>query len=245
MFEYFLAHPPGDGWPGALQHLISAGAPLAPATVREFHDLFGVTIHSFYGTTETGGIAFNDSQEVDDGGAVGRPLPGVTITLARDPDAPVGAGGRVHVRSGAVASGYADEDPDAFTDGGFLTGDYGTWDSCRRLVLAGRVSSFVNVAGRKVQPSEVEHVLRSMGGVADVRVFGAPDPRRGQQIVACIVPDTASRISVLGVRRFCAARLAAYKIPRTIVFLDSIPLTMRGKTDRIALDALVRAQLGG
>jgi long-chain acyl-CoA synthetase len=244
MFEYFIAHPPGDGWPVELRRLMSAGAPLTPATVRGFHDLFGVKIHSFYGTTETGGIAFNDSEDIEDGGAVGRPLPGVTITLTADPNAPPGAGRRIHVRSAAVASGYADAGEDGFDADGFLTGDYGTWDGGGRLVLAGRVSSFVNVAGRKVQPDEVEHVLRSMPGVADVRVLGAPDSRRGQQIVACIVPDTARRLSVLGVRRFCAARLAAYKIPRTIVFLDSIPLTLRGKTDRAALDALVRSRLG-
>src|SRR5205807_7895604 len=59
MFQYFVTNPPADGWPRGLQRLMSAGAPLAPATVRAFHDHFGVKIHSFYGTTETGGIAFD------------------------------------------------------------------------------------------------------------------------------------------------------------------------------------------
>jgi len=235
MFEYFLDHPPAGGWPPALRQLISAGAPLGAATVRAFHDRFGLKIHSFYGASETGGIAFDADDEVDDSGTVGSPLPGVTVTV-RD--------SRIHVCSAAVSSGYVDDDGDAFVDGGFLTGDYGEWDSRGRLLLRGRASSFVNVAGRKVQPDEVEAVLRGMPGIADVRVVAAPDARRGQQIVACIVVDArASSITTLVIRRYCAERLASYKVPRAIVFVERIPLTARGKTDRAALDALVRAGL--
>jgi acyl-CoA synthetase (AMP-forming)/AMP-acid ligase II len=242
MFQYFLTNPPPGGWPRGLRWLISAGAPLAPSTVRTFHDRFAVKIHSFYGTTETGGIAFDDDDEIREEPVVGRALPGVTITLQPDEHAPDGAG-RIHVRSAAVACGYADGTRDGFDEPGFLTGDYGMWDG-PRLTLRGRVSAFVNVAGRKVQPEEVEHVLRTMPGVADVRILAAPDQRRGQQIVACIVADAGDdTISTLSVRQFCAARLAAHKIPRTILFLSAMPLTVRGKTDRAALEDLVRARL--
>jgi long-chain acyl-CoA synthetase len=235
MFEYFLDYPPPDGWPPTLQRLISAGAPLAPATTALFHGRFGVKIHSFYGSSETGGIAFDGDDAIDGSGTVGRPLPGVTVT-ARD--------SRLHVRSDAVSSGYVDETSEAFVDGGFVTGDCGEWDAQGRLLLRGRVSSFVNVAGRKVQPGEVEAVLRTMPGIADARVVAAPDARRGQQIVACIVLSArASSITTLSVRRYCAARLAPHKVPRTIVFVERIPLTTRGKTDRDALDAVVRARL--
>jgi acyl-CoA synthetase (AMP-forming)/AMP-acid ligase II len=112
------------------------------------------------------------------------------------------------------------------------------------LVLRGRVSAFVNVAGRKVRPEEVEQVLRAMPGVSDVQILAAPDARRGQQIVACIVAhESEAAISTLSVRRFCAARLAAHKIPRTILVLNAMPLTVRGKTDRAALEDLVRERL--
>jgi len=127
-------------------------------------------------------------------------------------------------------------------DGGFLTGDYGAFDERGRLVLMGRVSSFVNVAGRKVQPEEVEHVLQSMPCVADVRVLAAPDAQRGQQIAACIVP-AGPPLHAVDVRRFCAERLAPHKIPRIVVFLKSIPLTSRGKTDRSALEELIRGHV--
>lgn len=243
MFQYFIAHPPDDGWPSCLTYLVSAGARLDPDVVQKFHERFGVKIHSFYGTTETGGIAYDDGDDIDGSVSVGRALSGVTITLRHDRDTPEGCG-RVHVRGVAVSDGYVDgAAADEFTDGGFLTGDYGAFDARGNLVLMGRVSSFVNIAGRKVQPEEVEHVLQSMPKVADVRVLAAPDAQRGQQIVACVVPAASQALHAIDVRRFCAERLAPHKIPRIILFLKSIPLTSRGKTDRAALEELIRGHL--
>jgi acyl-CoA synthetase (AMP-forming)/AMP-acid ligase II len=240
MFEHLAGSPPADGWPCKLQKLVSAGARLEPSTVRRFFDAFGVKIHSFYGTSETGGIAYDDGDELEEETTVGRQIPGVSITLKPEEGAPPD-GGRVHVAGKAVAARYVGERPadGSFVDGGFLTGDFGRFDASGHLVLTGRVSAFINVAGRKVQPEEVEQVLRAMPSIADVRVLGAPDAARGQQIVACIVPRDGER-NVLAVRQYCAARLAVYKVPRQIVWLDGIPLTARGKTDRARLEALVR-----
>jgi acyl-CoA synthetase (AMP-forming)/AMP-acid ligase II len=171
-------------------------------------------------------------------------MPGVVVTLRPEDGAPP-EGGRVHVAGPAVSSGYAGgEDEDAFTGGGFLTGDFARAARDGSLVLTGRVSSFINVAGRKVQPDEVEAVLRTMPGIADVRVLGVPDPVRGQEIVACIV-WSGPAAGILQIRQFCAARLAPYKVPRRAVRLDRIPLTERGKTDRRRLEALAGAPGGG
>jgi acyl-CoA synthetase (AMP-forming)/AMP-acid ligase II len=243
MFEHFLTAPPEGGWPPTLTKLVSAGAPLEVSTVRRFFDVLGVKIHSFYGTSETGGIAFDDDDDLREETAVGRPLPGVRIVLRPEDGAPPD-GGRVHVSGDAVATQYAGEPPadGQFVDGGFLTGDFGRFDSEGRLVLTGRVSLFINVAGRKVRPEEVEQVLRTMPAIADVRILGAPDTARGQQIVACVVP-AGPRTDVLAIRQFCSARLAPYKLPRQIVWMDRIPLTDRGKTDRVRLEALVREHL--
>jgi acyl-CoA synthetase (AMP-forming)/AMP-acid ligase II len=244
MFAHFANNPENIGWPRGLDKLVSAGAPLGAGTVRAFAGAFGVKIHSFYGTSETGGIAYDDSPDVDLVGTVGRALPGVTISLLPEEGAPVD-GGRVHVTSSAVSSGYAGSaaaSTDGFVNGGFLTGDYGHFDHRRHLILTGRSSSFINVAGRKVQPEEVEQVLRSMPGIDDVRIIGAADAARGQQILACIVSHDRG-LTAQAVRAFCAARLAAYKVPRTIAWLDCIPLTERGKTDRAKLEAKVRDHL--
>jgi long-chain acyl-CoA synthetase len=241
MFQHFLAHPPPDGWPVNLRTLISAGARLPVETTRDFFATFGVKIHSFYGTTETGGIAYDGSDEMDAGDTVGLPLPGVTIAFVPQEGMPERAG-RIFVQSDAVSRGYAAEQHDAFHDGGYLTGDYGRMDARGRLALTGRVSSFVNVAGRKVEPGEVGRVLRLMPGVRDAYVTAAADTQRGEQVVACLV--VAAEMTVFSVRQFCSARLAPHKIPRTILFVDAIPTTARGKVDRRALDEFVRARIG-
>jgi acyl-CoA synthetase (AMP-forming)/AMP-acid ligase II len=173
-------------------------------------------------------------------GTVGPPLKSVTISLVPHDEAPAG-GGRVLVSGPGVVTSYADgADPDLFVAGGFLTGDLGAFDAEGRLVLAGRVSPFVNVAGRKVQPGEVEQILRQVDGMRDVRVMGVADERRGELLAAFLVMH-GPRPSVVELRRFCATRLASFKIPRVFVFLDEIPLTSRGKIDRAALDAAARA----
>jgi long-chain acyl-CoA synthetase len=246
MFDYFLAHRPARGWPPGLRTLISAGAPLPAWTIRGFLESFGIKIHSFYGASECGGIAYDADDTADGADTVGTPLPGVTITLRPDDDAPMGSG-RVHVRGAGVAGGYVGQASDDFSDAGFLTGDYGTFDGRGRLRLTGRVSTFINVAGKKVQPAEVEQVLRQMPGVRDVRVVGAADPQRGEQVVACLAvdPSHAPAVGTMAVRTFCSSRLASYKIPRAVVLLDAIPLTARGKTDRQALHAVIRARIEG
>lgn len=236
MFRSLLDQPPADGWPPHLRTVISAGAPLPTETVRQFIAMFGVKIRSFYGTSETGGIAFDDSDDVEVREGIGRPLPGVTVTLLPEDDLSAGAG-RVFVRSAAVSSGYSSGSHDGFRDGGYVTGDYGTFDEQGRVILIGRVSSFINVAGKKVEPGEVERVLRLLPGVRDVCVTAAVDARRGEHVGACLVADC--ELTVLAVRQFCSGRLAPHKIPRTIRFVESIPRTIRGKVDVRALDALV------
>jgi acyl-CoA synthetase (AMP-forming)/AMP-acid ligase II len=243
MFDHFTAHLSPGAWPPHLERLVSAGARLETATVRAFHSSFGLKVHSFYGTSETGGIAFDDAPELTEDGSVGRAIPGVTIALLDDAGAPPGSG-RVHVSGSAVASGYAGDDgqDEGFTASGFLTGDYGQLGDSGRLFLTGRASAFINVAGRKVQPEEVEAVIRTMPGIDDVRVLGIDDRARGQQIVACIVARGRAP-GIVHIRQHCAARLAAHKIPRSVLQLDRIPLTERGKTDRRRLQALIEERL--
>jgi long-chain acyl-CoA synthetase len=245
IFEHFNSHLSPGAWPLGLERLISAGARLEMAAVRGFYSSFGVKIHSFYGATETGGITFDDTSSIPDEPTVGRPLPDVNISLLPEDGAPRD-GGRVYVAGSAVSSGYAGGERFESDNGsrGFLTGDLGRFDAHGQLQLTGRVSSFINVAGRKVQPEEVEAVLRSMPGITDVRVLGVADPARGQQIVACIVAPGGDP-GTLAVRRFCAARLAPYKIPRRVVLLDCIPLTDRGKTNRQHLQTLIEEHLRG
>jgi acyl-CoA synthetase (AMP-forming)/AMP-acid ligase II len=242
MFAHLIAHD-GPPLPASLATLVSAGAPLLPAVVARFHERFARKVHSFYGTSETGGISFDGSDAVADCG-VGTPLQHARVTLRPVEGLDGGEGGRVHVAGPAVARGYSAGTESAdFCDGGFLTGDLGRFDATGRLTLAGRVSAFVNVAGRKVHPEEVAVHLRAMPGVRDVRVVGAPAASRGEQLVAILVPEGRAP-SLLQIRRYCSARLPPYKIPRVLIVADAIPVDARGKTDRRRLEALVAAHVG-
>ena len=239
MYDHLLQRLDGQRFPASLRLLMTAGARIRLETVTGFGRTFGLKVHSFYGTSETGGIAFDDAAAIDDGLPVGRPLPGTTVTLRA-----VGPGdGLVHVRGEAVADGYAAGEAatdTGFVDGGFLTGDVGHFAG-GLLYLTGRRSGFLNVAGRKVDPEEIENVLLELPEVAAARVLGIASDTRGEAVVACLVPAPGASIGVAGIREHCSRRLSPYKIPRRFVVTAALPVGPRGKIDRQALEALARA----
>jgi len=242
MFEYFRrTETPRDAL-ASLRLVVTAGAPIDPDTARWFHAHFGRKLHALYGTSETGGICFDATPQLDDPPTVGTPLPGTEVTLVETAAASPGEG-RIRVQGDAVAHGYADVEgepvPDGFDDGGFLTGDLGRRTAAGALVLTGRISAFVNIAGRKVHPGEVERAIRALPGIADVAVFGAADALRGERLVACVQRHDRS-VTVASLRTACARQLAPYKIPRQVVFIDRFPTDARGKVSRQALESLAR-----
>jgi acyl-CoA synthetase (AMP-forming)/AMP-acid ligase II len=117
--------------------------------------------------------------------------------------------------------------------GTFVTGDYASRDAAGVYVLTGRVASFVNVAGRKVHPQEVEAALRRLPGVSDAVALAIDDPVRGQALAACLV--SARPWDARTVREALSARMAAWKLPRVVIVVPNLPLTDRGKVDRIAI----------
>ncbi|MEE8537938.1 MAG: class I adenylate-forming enzyme family protein [Acidobacteriota bacterium] len=219
--------------PSGLRLCISAGSPLPSAVARAFQDRFGLDLHSFYGTTETGGIAFEREPQDDPvEGCVGTPLEGVHLTLepqpgtGTDPDS-----GRVVVRSAAVAQGcwpvdLSSEDP---AGGRFATADLGRLDEHGRLHLVGRLNHLVNVAGRKVNPVEVEQALRALPRVRDAAIVTVRDPRRGQALGACVEAERGLRRE--SILEALGERLPRYKIPRVLRVVQALPRTQRGKPD--------------
>lgn len=241
MFDHLCTSPLVEALPASLRLAISAGSRLDAATVRAFHGKFGRKIHSFYGCSETGGISYDDAADLNDPVTAGRPMPDTDVSLRPHAQAGPGAG-RIHVSGTAITAGYAsqvgDTNTSSFTDDGFLTGDLGYFDHAGQLLLTGRISVFVNVAGRKVDPHEVERVLLAIPGIADVRVFGVACDKRGQKLVACLVAREPG-VTRAFVRKRCADSLSPHKIPRDFLFLEALPLTGRGKIDRQELEALV------
>jgi long-chain acyl-CoA synthetase len=243
IFDYLRRADTAAAPLSGIRLVVTAGAPIDFETLRYFKDRFGVKIHSLYGTSETGSVTYDSSETLSDRVTVGWPLPETTITLTQTDD--VQSGGRVLVRGTALSRGYAfgetaDASAPVFTPDGFLTADLGRLAEDGQLVLVGRVSAFVNVAGRKVSPGEIERVIAELPDVSQVWVLGMGDGARGQELVACVSRRNDS-LSAASIRTHCAAVLSPYKVPKRIVFADELPVTGRGKVTRQTIEALLKS----
>jgi len=215
-----IADPP----PLRLRLCISAGAPLSAATATAFRARFGVKIHGFYGCSESGGIAYDASEGEVPEGCVGEPVRGVRLMHEEQT-------GRVEVHSAAVSAGYFPEPDEGVLGGGrFVPGDL-VERTPNGFVLAGRVSDFINVARRKLNPAEVEARLREIAGVREAIVFGVPSALRGEEPVACVAGD----VNAAELRQRCQAVLASWQTPRDFWIVDALPFNERGKLNRRAL----------
>jgi acyl-CoA synthetase (AMP-forming)/AMP-acid ligase II len=239
-----LSHPPA--WPSSLRLVITAGAPMKPATARRFREVFGLPVHVFYGASECGGICYDREGGAGERGTVGTPVEGVIVTLASSAGdtAPTAedaesaeAGGRVTVRSASVAQGYLPDADPRLADGGFVTSDFAGWQG-GELVLRGRLDDLINVKGKKVDPREVEAVLAELPGVDEVAVLGVTMAGRGSEAVRAVIACRPGAVSLEQVLHWCRGHLAAHKVPRSVLLVPEMPRTPRGKIDRPALLAL-------
>jgi acyl-CoA synthetase (AMP-forming)/AMP-acid ligase II len=201
-----------------------------------------------YSCTEAGigcGTAFTDPDE-DAEISVGRPQPGVRLSIVNEGGDPVPDGeiGEVCLGSPAVMQGYwrnSSANADVFTaDGSVRTGDLGWIDEAGRLRLAGRGRERYVRGGYNVHPMEVEAVLADHPDVAAVAVVSRSDPVMGEVGVAVVVPRVgATPPDLAALRQFASDRLARYKLPDDLVVLTSLPLTAGEKIDRRALERLI------
>lgn len=210
--------------PPAVKLAISAGAPLPlPLEQRVFAD-HGLKLHNFLGASECGGIAYDPTPEPrQDARWVGFALRGVT--LARDDD------GCLVVTGAAVGQGYWPE-PDARLDGHrYASADLVEFADDGALLLRGRLSDVINVAGRKISPEAIEAVLRRHPGVAECLVLGLPSAAsHGEQIAAVVQPRGGVAEGEL--RQFLLAQLPAWQVPRVWHLVDSLAPDGRGKLSR-------------
>ena len=219
--------------PDRIRLCISAGAPLASEVARQFHRSFGLKIHSFYGSSECGGIAYDRSEDPElPTGFVGTPMNGVQLVKIDD--------GRIAVHGPNVADGYFPDAEFEVLDGvRFVPGDIIAW-SKPGLQLVGRVSDFVNIAGKKVHPSVIEEHLRQLPGVIDAIVFGIPSPTRNEDLVAYVV--TSNAVSRQALESHCREGLSSWQVPREFQIVTELPFNERGKINRLELSRIHRAR---
>jgi long-chain acyl-CoA synthetase len=200
-----------------------------------FARAFDVPVRQLYGLTETGCVTVNlDPDPWATAGTVGRALPGVDVAIldAAGGILETGRIGEVALRGPGLTRGYVGVAEQAFRDGWFLTGDRGRLDEEGRLTLTGRRKLLIDVKGEKVDPIEVEDVLAVHPRVRDVVVVGVPSEIEGESLIkAAVVPVNGSG-SERELIRYCRERLANYKVPHAVEFLDEIPRSSLGKVLR-------------
>lgn len=204
---------------------MSAGAPLPLDLERKVFTGDGIKIHNFYGASECGGIAYDDTEEPrSDAALAGRALQGVKLSTDDE--------GCMVISSQAVAAGYWPRNEDSsFTHGSFTATDLAEITS-HGVRLIGRKTDTINVAGRKVTPADVEHALLACPRVRHCVVFGvpSPDPARAEDIVACLSGDAGLREHDLA--PFLKVALQAWQFPRRWWLTDHLKPDERGKISR-------------
>ena len=212
-----------------LRLCISAGAPLSAAVARKFHQKFKWPIHSFYGSSECGGICYDRDGTIFEDGFVGVPMEDVDL-VPRSGINPAAAASQVRVHSAAVGDSYFPEpDEEKLGDGVFVPDDLLARHRSG-FKIVGRVSDVINVAGKKVNPAEVEAHLLRFAGVREAIVFGYPSTLRNEEVAACVVADVD--LTEAKLLEFCRAELSSWQVPKRIFLLDEMPVNERGKTSR-------------
>lgn len=241
MLKRLLDEPAGPDR-SSLRVVLSGAAPLDPSLARRTLDAWGDVLANGYGSSEVGIATMATAADLrDDPGSVGRPVLGATVRIYDDAGRPLPSGqtGRVFVGSGTVFSGYTGGDSagrsDDTLDGLVATGDVGHLDARGRLSIDGRADDMIVSGGENVYPQEVEDVLHEHEEISDVAVLGIPDEEFGQRLAAWVVPTDGSDLDEEDVRAFVRERLARYKVPRDVMFVDDLPRTATGKVRRRAL----------
>jgi len=223
--------------------LITSGSDRLPDDLfAQFEARFGVRLLERYGMSEAGMILSNPLHGERRVGSVGLPLPGVEVRIV-DPETetplPDGAVGEVQVRGANVCKGYwrqPEKTAAAFTpDGWFRTGDLGLRAPDGYFTLKGRSKDLIISGGYNVYPPEVELVLAEHPAVEASAVIGCPDAEWGERVVAIVARRTGGKVDEAELIAFCRARLAAYKAPRRIVFVDALPRNALGKVQKSQL----------
>jgi fatty-acyl-CoA synthase len=247
MFIALLDHEDFDSFDlGSLRTGIMAGSPCPIEVMKKVVERMHMSeVAICYGMTETSPVS--TQTRVDDPlerrvGTVGRVGPHVEVKVV-DPDSGLvvqrGDPGELCTRGYSVMLGYWDDPQrtdEAVDRAGWMhTGDLATMDDDGYLNIVGRSKDMVIRGGENVYPREIEEFLYTLEGVADVQVIGVPDEKYGEEICAWIIPRPRASLEEDTVRDFCRARLAHFKVPRYVVFVDEFPMTITGKVQKFKM----------
>ena len=219
----------------------SSSAPLPPQVMSELEKVFHAPVIESYGMTEASHqVASNPLPPlVRQPGSVGVALgPEVAIMDEAGNLLPSGKVGEVVIRGANVTQGYENNsqaNESAFTKGWFRTGDLGYLDKDKYLFLKGRSKEIINRGGEKISPREVEEVILEHPAIEQVVAFAIPHTLLGEDVAVAVVMNKEASVTEQELKEFTAARLANFKIPNMVLFVDEIPQGPTGKQQRIGL----------
>nr|QQZ50079.1 AMP-binding protein [Phenylobacterium glaciei] len=215
---------------------ICGSAPLLESTFAEFEQRTGQRILERYGMSEAVIITTNPLDGERIAGSVGYPLPGVDLRIG-GPE-PTGV---IEIKGPSVFSGYwrmPDKTAEDFTaDGYFMTGDVGRQDADGRVWISGRAKDLIICGGYNVYPKEIELILDELEGVTESAVIGLPHPDFGEAVAAVVIGSGDEAAMIATARQ----KLAAFKAPKRIFFVDELPRNAMGKVQK----NLLRQQYAG
>jgi fatty-acyl-CoA synthase len=241
-----LASQPG--WGGADLRglrLVVTGSTIVPRRAIEPWQERAVSIMQGYGGTEVTPIATTmpPGSPPESSFAAGKPTIYTEIRVVDQAgrDTAIGEAGEVWIRGPAVMDRYWENEQatqEAFCDGWFRTGDLGLIDRHGYLHIVGRLTDIIIVGGSNVYPRDLEAVLDGCAEVREAAVVGTPDEELGEVPIACVVPTPGRSVTAQQVIGLFQDRLATYKHPREVIFLDTLPRNLTGKVDRLRLHEL-------
>ena len=246
MYVYLLNYPEADRFDTSSVLLWGSGAaPLPLEIVEPFEKKFGGRMQEGYGLTEASPVVsahrFSGMRKL---GSVGQALPGVEIAIMDDADRalPRGETGEVCVRGRNVMLGYyrmPEETAHTIREGWLHTGDIGRLDEDGFLFIVERKKDLIIRGGFNIYPREVEDVLYAHPKIAEAAVVGMRDPVMGEDVLAFVVLKRGEQTDAADIMEFCAERLARYKCPKQVRFVDALPKSPVGKILRKELRARV------
>ena len=216
----------------SLRVVLCGGAALSGPLANDFMDRFGEVLYNVYGSTESGFATVASPRDLRKApGTAGRPTPGVVVRVVDELGAPVRPGltGRVLVGSNLRMDGYTGGGGKEVIDGLVVTGDLGHLDRQGRLFIDGREDDMIVSGGENVFPTEVEETLLGHPAVSQAAVIGVEDADYGQRLKAFVVTNEGTEVSADELRAYVHDRLARFKTPREVVFLEDLPRTATGK----------------
>jgi long-chain acyl-CoA synthetase len=236
MYHAMLNFPGREGYDvSCLRTCVSGGSAMPVEIMRGFERAFGCVIIEGYGLSETSPVAsFNHLDRERKPGSIGTPIRGVQMKVVDDDgnELPRGEVGEIAISGHNVMKGYwnrPDATAEVLRDGWLLTGDMATVDDDGYFFIVDRKKDMIIRGGFNVYPREIEEVLYEHPGVLEAAVVAIPDEALGEEIAAAVVRRPGAEIDAEEIRAFVRERVAAYKYPRHIWFLDELPKGGTGK----------------